>query len=242
MELLIMGKVLNGDAVRNKLNAAPSAYRAEILDGLLKINRDFIGDKKAIGLIRRKMYAKDTWSSGSLWKSKVVNLMKGRVMDPLTGQTVTRKGMLNLKTAGAGTGLLRQGISMNLQMGVMYRTKKKIDTALEFLEEGGTITSEKYMPIPVKGGNLGKSYQKFQYWMKSGQLQVVYRNGIALYFFKNKKGALGQESGKLMFVGRKKIDVKFKLGMRRAFEANKAKMNNRLEQSVNDATKRVNNA
>jgi len=246
MELIVQGKVLNMEAVQNRIGVSfvSAIFRDEIQKGLFKINRGFIGDKKSAGLMRKKAYSRDTWSSGRLWKTQVVNLIKGVILDPLTGQVVTVKRPI--KAGSAGGGLFNQGLSMSLKMGIWYRTKKPIHKALEFLDTGGTITSNKYMPVPIKGQDIGKFYQKFQYWRRSKQLTVIYKNGLAFYFFNYKSGRgnlrVGEEhSGKLVAVGKKKVDIKFKLQLDQNFKQNEPLMNRHMQTAAEKAVTRINN-
>jgi hypothetical protein len=141
-----------------------------------------------------------------------MNLFNGKVIDLLSGQVVTPKKIHAGWFSGAGSGATGSGVSMQLKMGVLYNTRKKIHEALEALEEPHTVTSNKYMPIPVSGSNLSKPYQKFQSWNKAGMFQVIYKNGLAFYFLNSAKGVLRSEKeqhGKLMFIGRKKANIKF---------------------------------
>jgi hypothetical protein len=236
MEVLVMGRVHNAEAIRNKILGIPVEVKAEVFEGMMKINRDFIGDKKMAGLMRRKLYARNTWRNSKLWETRVVNLLKGKVVDPLGGQVLTRKSFFSAKKAGLGGGMFGAGISMRLLMGVMYRTKKKLDEALEFFETGGTVTSDKYMPIPVKGGDIGKAYTKFKYWLRAGKFTVIYKNGLAFYFLRN--GPRSRDD--LKFVGRKNVNIKFKLQMKQNFAMNESKMQKRLADSIDAATRRLN--
>lgn len=236
-----MGRVLNADTVKQKLTGSPAVYREEILSWLLNENTSFIGSKTKTGLIRQRLYDKRRWSDSGTWRKQVVNLVNGKIIDPLTGQVVTRKGLVSAK--GTGGGLFNQGISMNLKMGVMYRNQKQIHKAMEFLEEGGTISSDKYMPVPVHGSNMVKAFEKFRYWLKNNMFTVIYKNGVALYFLNNKRGGVleGEKmKGKLMFVGKKSININFKIGLRNAFEARKGAMISRGELAVDKGTKRLN--
>ena len=38
---------------------------------------------------------------------------------------------------------------MKLRAGTLYTEKKKVHEIIEFLEQGGTIRSSKYMPVPI---------------------------------------------------------------------------------------------
>ncbi|MBE3144595.1 MAG: hypothetical protein IMZ61_11820, partial [Planctomycetes bacterium] len=222
------------EQVKRMFDQAPGVFRNEFHRTLLGVNRWFIGDKRQAGIVRRKIVNKRRWIDSKGWRSQVVNLVKGKVVDPLTGQVVTRKGMLG---AGSGTGLFKKGISMTLQMGVLYRNKKQIDTALEFLETGGNVSTSKYMPIPVQGGGMAKAFKKFKYWMQTGKLTAVYKNGIALYFLNNGTGERKRDD--LKFIGKKNVNVRFNIGLKPSFEYSKGRINTELAGAVERAAKKA---
>lgn len=195
MQLMLMGRVVGTEQVRQMLGRAPAYFQRTILGWLLKEVELFIGSKKADGIIRGNINKKRRWVDGRSWRTNVVNLFRGQVVDVLTGQAVNFKSM----QAGAGTGATGRGFSMVCRMGVLYRTQKDIHRALEFLESGGRISSDKYMPVPLKGSDIDKSYVKFKHWLRTGEIHTVYRNGLVLYFLKDK----------LVFVGRKAVNVLF---------------------------------
>lgn len=235
MELLIMGRVIGADELHKKMDSWPGIYHHKILSWLMFENEKFIGTRKSAGAMRNKLLRKQRWIGG-LWENKVVHLLKGRIVDALGGGIVTHK---TINAAGAGGGLLRSGLSMVLQMGVLYRNRKKIHEALEFLEEGGNISSEKYMPVPVKGSMMTKAYGKFQHWMSSKILSVAYRNGVALYFL-NKK-ATGEKAGKLVFVGLRRASIKWQMLLKQSFEARRGAIVGRGIGIINEATKKAQN-
>lgn len=239
MELIIMGRVLNADAVKKKFDDCPGVYHNEIFSWLRGENFSFIGSKTKPGIIRERVLQKRRWSDSGTWRTQVINLINGKIIDPLNGQIVTKKGLSSSK--GIGTGLFNQGLSMNLKMGIMYRNRKKIHEALEFLETGGTITSDKYMPLALSGSSMNKAYQKFQYWLKAGMFNVIYKNGIALYFLNKKGGAQNKDRKNLKFVGRKKVTINFKLGIQSTFDARKGLIISHGQEAVERATVKVNN-
>lgn len=234
MQLVLTGEVHGNEQVKRMFDKAPGVFRNEILGALLRVNRWIIGDKKSTGVIRKKIISRKRWIDSSGWRSQVVNLVKGKVVDPLTGQVVTRKRMLGL---GSGTGLFKKGISMTLQMGVIYRNKKQIDTALEFLETGGSVSTSKYMPVPVQGSGMAKAFKKFKYWMQTGKLTAVYKNGIALYFLNNGTGERKRDD--LKFVGKKNVNVRFNIGLNTVFNSRQGMISSSLNRALETAAKKA---
>lgn len=208
-DIVITGKVIGDEKVKRMFNAMPAIFRTEYLKWLGFEITHFIGSRKQNGAIRNYLEKQKRWSDKKSWASKVIGLFKGVVIDPLTGRLVSQKSIGSVM--GSGTGAMSTGISMTARMGMLAKNKKQIHRAMEFLEEGGEISSSKYMPVPVSGMGISKPYQKFQHWLKSGQFFVVYRGGKAFYFFKKKKGELevGGKIGKLMFVGYRRTNIKF---------------------------------
>jgi hypothetical protein len=199
MEVVIMGKVHGMKDVEKMFASCPGILRNELLNWLLFENRLFIGDKKISGAVRNRLERTKTWISGQGWKTQVSGLFKGYVVDPLTNQRVSYRA-INKSNLVAGTGLFGSGISMVLKMGLLYTNQKPIHKAVESLTEPHNVTSEKYMPIPVKGLNISKPYAKFKWWLKSGKFRVAYKNGMAFYFWKDKPK---KDRSALMFVGKK---------------------------------------
>jgi hypothetical protein len=238
MELLVMGKVHGIEDINRMFSNCPTVLRNELLRWLLFENEKFIGTKKINGAIRNSLERKRTWIGNSAWKKQVVTLFKGYVVDPITNQQVTFK-KLNAGTFGAGTGVLGTGVSMRLKMGMMYRNKRQIHEALESLDESHSVNSSKYMPVPVKGLNISKPYTKFSYWLKQGMFNVVYKNGLALYFLKGKKGSSESSNGPLMFVGRKNVNVKWRLGFNMAWANRQSGVIPRGEAAINKAVQKI---
>jgi hypothetical protein len=230
MDMVISADFINKNAVFRKLAGSPAVYRREVFRWLLRENSIFIGTRTKPGIVRRKLLARRRWSDGGSWRSQVLGLVKGRVVDPVSGAIVTKAG-------SAGQGILGGGISMKLQMGVLYRTRKKIHTALEFLEAGGTIKNNKFMPVPVKGSGMSKAYEKFRSWLRSGRFTVIYKGGMAFYFL-NKNHP--RQRSDLKFVGYKNVGVKFNIGMRPAFEARKPAINAAGQAAIDKATQEQN--
>lgn len=239
MDIAIQGKVIGDDKVMRMFKAMPSVFRYEYLKWLNFESGQFIGNKKHDGDIKNFLNRQRRWSDKKGWRSQVVGLFKGVVTDPITGKFVNYGSIK--ATMGSGTGLGSTGISMNLRMGMLVRNKKQIHRAMEFLEEGGEISSSKYMPVPLAGLGLSKPYEKFKYWLKTGQLFVVYRGGKAFYFFKKKKAALevGGKQGRLMFVGYKRTHVKFHIHFNQAWQARQPGVISRGEAATNRAVAEV---
>jgi len=232
MEFKVMGKVHGLEDVQRMFSSCPLRLKRELLAWLLDEGKRFIGKKGRDGLIRQQLSNRKRWSDSGSWRTQVLGLLKSRVVDPITGKVINQKEF-SPKSSGtwSGSGILGTGLSMNLQMGLLYRNKKKIHEALEFLETGGSIHSDKYMPIPVQGSNLSKAYEKFKHWYESGEFNVVYKNGLALYFLKSR----GRNRSALMFVGRKNVNVKMRINLIPQFEAQKMAMEARASERIEKA-------
>lgn len=234
MDFMVMGKVTGLQDIQKMFASCPGILRNQLLSWLLFENQKFIGDKKLNGAIREKMERKKTWINGNPWRTQVRNLFKGYVVDPVTNQRVNFR-TINASTFGAGTGVVGGGISMSLKMGLMYRTQKQIHAALEALEESHTVSSDKYMPIPIKGSDLSKSYQKFKFWLSSGMFNIVYKNGLALYFLKSR----GKSRNALMFVGRKNTRVNFHFSFYQSWESRQLGFESRGNSAIDKAIAKI---
>lgn len=232
-ELMVMVRVLNPDKFKAAFAKTPVAVRNNMRSWLLSENMAFIGSKVKPGAFVRELQRKMTWQKNAAWKTQVTGLFKGKVVDPITGAIVSKT---SLSSVGAGTGVLGGGISMKLQMGMVYRNKKKIHTAMEFLEEGGSISNSKYMPVPVKGADIGKAYSKFKYWLKAGMFTVVYKGGKAYYFLKSR----GDSKDALMFVGLRRVSIKWHHSFHRIFDSQKIGLPGRGDAALDKAVRSVN--
>lgn len=206
-EVIIAARVINKEQFQANLARAPGLVKESIFKWLVYEGTAFIGTRTKDGIMRREMSRKTKWLGGQ-WRSQVMGLFKFRVVDAITGQAISRKGLIVDKSGMLGGGAFGTGISMSLKMGMMYNTQKQIHKAMEFLESGGDITSNKYMPIPLKDSGIGKAYTKFKSWLKAGDFYVLYKGGKAFYFLKRATLRSEKESlGKLMFVGLKRVKI-----------------------------------
>lgn len=219
-----MGRVHGEQQVMEMLSKTPNIFRRALMGWLWKEIGTFIGTKKMDGIIRRDLKKRKRWIDSRGWESKVVNLFSGKVVDFITGKSIN---MAAFNTAGniLGTGATGRGFSMMATTGLLYKKKRSIHGALEFLEEGGTIHNDKYMPIPVKGSGIEKAYPKFKNWLRSGRFNIIYKNGLAYYFLQNK----------LMYVGMKMVKVMFAHRFTQLAEARKAGINIRAGSAVDKA-------
>jgi hypothetical protein len=220
MELLIMGRVTGDKVVMEMFKKAPAVFRRVLLGWLWKESEMFIGTKKTNGIVRQKLLEKKTWAKAQQWRTSIVNLFTGKVVDYLSGRTITMKTADNL-----GGGAFGRGFSMMAKMGVFYTKKKKVHEAMEFLEQSGTIDSSKYMPIPIKGSNMSTPYAKFKAWASENKFRFIFKNGLILYYLKDK----------LMFVGRRVVHVKFAHQFNRLFNSYKPGIDGRAAAAVDKA-------
>lgn len=167
-DVLITGKI-SGDEVQGLMRRSPRVFSRYINKFLFKEARVFIGDKKKDGIVRRQ-FANKLTAKNQPWETKMVHLFNFAFND---------KGNLD----------------RTLEMGILANNKKHIHEVLQYLGEGGEVTSDKFMPIPIwqnLGADIKKQHGLFLWKMKAGDLFTVYKNGKAYYFDKNEpdKGAL----------------------------------------------------
>jgi len=149
---------------------------------------------------------------------------------------------------------------LTLTMGVMRKGRHQLKEALEFLSQGGTITSSSEMPIPMyknlktsgyRGGisegsvKTGLKSKAFRKHIETGKLVGLKKGGNTYYFNKdaqrNNRGKFSRSD--LLFIGVHSITVRKMLTGRLDFKAQfnkkKGKMVERGQRAVDRATKKV---
>lgn len=121
-------------------------------------------------------------------------------------------------------------INMGMKAGVLYTNKKKIHEIMEFLGNGGTINSSKFMIVPSKNLNKGvkKHHGYFKQQLKASKLFAVYQNNKAYYFDK--------VTNQLMFTGVKTVKVKKQFDVENEWNKRKPSIINRCEKMIDKAT------
>ena len=176
-----------------------------------------------------------------------------------------RDGTWAKQVAGLFSGEVRYSNNINklkLKMGILPR-KHQLKRAMEFLAEGGSISSGKEMPIPMYrnieaagyhgpfiGGNVnsGLTSKAFKAFANRNQLAPLSKGGVTYYFNKkakrNSKGQFDRED--LLFMGVHGITVRKTLTNRFDFEkrfySKKEKMIVRGQKKIDRAVKDVERA
>ena len=201
----INGSVTGDKLVTDMINRAPKLYQNAILGWLLKERNSFVGDKRKDGAFRKKLLRKKTLT-GKTWEPKVVRIFKGWI--------------------NGG-----HKIGMTLEMGFPTTRKRKIHKIMESLTKRHTITSSKYMPIPVYKNipGQGSASKLFHRKARAEEFTMIFKGGKILYF--DKVG-----SKELLFVGTKKVKVKKKFDFQKDWNRRIPAVMRRYEKAINRAT------
>lgn len=214
------GITKGSENVVKMINRAPLVYEKIVRTWLYSERNSFVGGSRKSqikdGVFRKKLLRKKN-SRGEGWSEKVVRLFKGEIKDI-------------------------KSINMTLHMGVLYNNKKEMHTILESLGEDHTITSSKFMPVPIYKNlhvsALYKSYMVFINKIKKKELSIV-RNGDSILYFNrtNDKYNPDRKKGELLFVGRRKIRVKKQFQFEADWMRRGPAVIERYYKAINKATK-----
>ena len=167
---------------------APEVFADEIDHWFNKERLSFLGAKKnADSGIKGKLLAKQRWGKGGGWSPSIV------------GQFISAKNH---------PGQLQASMSMGFAPG------SPLEDAMELLEKGGTVESDKYMPVTNWSGlkQLGvtKNPQKeFQEMSAANSLFAIKGKGDRILWLSKVFG--NSQAGfkpLLLFIGMKKIKIK----------------------------------
>lgn len=188
--ITIAGKVYNDKKVAYALGYAPQVFRRRLLGGLLAERNYFVGGKgpsgnKVDGVFRRKLLRKKN-SKGTPWPINVVRIFRGEVNNAE-------------KIDG-----------MKLVMGAGIRKQSEFVQIMNFLGNGGAISNDKFMPIPVYRNlpDTKTPYKTFKRMYDSDEL-VGIREGNRFYWFRKHSSGMSDDhiANDLLFVGVKNITV-----------------------------------
>jgi hypothetical protein len=236
----IQGRLKGDKEVIAALNRAPGTFLFQLRRWLEDERANMLGGKDSTGKIRKgyreilsNIPAK---KKGRKWSKRVSNLFKGSI--PYV------KNINDLK----------------LSMGLLSRKRHQLQTALEFLGEGGTITSSRKMPVPFirnirsSGYSAGMSMgsvktglksKAFKFFMDNDRLTRIEDGGVTLWFDKNKrlKRGDGFRENALLFIGLRGVKVEKRLVGRRDFFARWDRISmasvNRGQTAVDKAVRQV---
>lgn len=215
--------LLGGDRVLFALRKAPDVFREEVDHWFNKERVSFMGYKDSSkakydgGGIRGKLFNRKRLGRAGGWSPQVVGNFKGEKTDAR-----------NI-----------QGAGLNTEMVFRVSERSKIYDGLALLEKGGTVTSSKFMPIPVFNslaqiGITGNYHGAFKDKAESGELLPIRpknKPGI-LYWFYNKNGYR-----LLLFVGKKSIKVKKQYDFLRTWNKRYPNVMLRGEKALDRATR-----
>lgn len=193
MEIKLENKVDGLDNFKRVVKEAPKAFEKSTFKFLKKEGGSFIGSKDKDGLFRRQVMRKKS-KEGNEFPLKMARIFKAWVYDS------------------------SNSFDFDLSMGIFYKTKRKIHTVMEFLNEGGTITNRKIMPIPnrrsetIKRTRPAKRYNLFKSMLQAKQLFFVKKRGK--YFWVD-------VYGEVLFFGSRSVKVKQKYNLETSWDKRK---------------------
>lgn len=182
----------------------------ERISFLGKSIRQNVGTKGIRGkLLNRGLFAGRTPRSGLGWSPQIV------------GQFVSYKRNKN---------------AIDLEMKMEFAKNSPMKKAMEIEETGGTVSSNKFMPIPMYRnlaaiGVVSKFHENF----KSMTLVPVKKNNNLYWFYKYGGMMI------LAFVGKKQIKIHKQFDFHRTWERRHASVINRGQKAMDQATRKVEN-
>ena len=229
--ITIQGRLKNDKEIARALGRSPKTMQRYLRAWLIDERARFVGGKDSRGK-RRKGYR---------------NILENRRLRKRPGTWATQvtglfKGYVNA----------RRMQNMEMRAGVGLNNPRQIHKALWKLQEGGSITSSKYMPIPIykniskvgvtRGFWRGKVFKRM---IQKGDIVGLQSGGDIYYFdkdFRRRRGAGFKRSG-LLFIGTKRISVSKQFTGRYdfygRFERMRPAMLNRARGVVDRATRKI---
>jgi hypothetical protein len=130
----------------------------------------------------------------------------------------------------------RGTLGVKVTMGIVQ--DNPLTKGLELLEKGGTISSDKYMPVPVyrnlaQVGVVRDAYGAFKERSEAGQLTGINQGNRMLWFYNRNGHRL------LLFVGKKQMKVKKQFTFTRAWQQREPSVIRRGQLAADKATKQV---
>lgn len=229
------GKVYGASRVAYMMGFAPKEMSRAVFVGFLKTRDQFIGSSKKKGnkpgLVRRRIERRKNWG--------------GRISPTQNSPTWTRQFSGLLK--GAVSGEMDLLKTLSLHMGVLYRTKRPINAAMEEMVEGARITAKGSMLIiPMyenlqrvgvfcKTGNSGLELKRYE---ARGTMFVLQR-GTKTLFYDQDLWSHGDKQNALMFVGVQAIKIKKQFDFYDQWAGFEKRANRLIEAAVDRGVKRL---
>ena len=236
--LQVEGKVYGDKAVSFALGRAPEIFEQQLIRGMLHEKNLFIGKKKGgHGVFGRKLERRALWGGrvskyGSTWSSQAVSAFKGW-------------------TSG-------KGFNTQLQMGVLYNTRKRIHEALEALSTGTVISGIKNLVVPmykniqaIKGGGaytkMSSAGSYLSRWnqdktpgSKDAEGLVRIQHGNKTYWYDKKTLEEGRPLSALVFISKPSVSVKKQFDFERDWKKREPAALERIRKGFDKATEKVN--
>ena len=210
---------LDNGRVLYAFRKAPDVFADEIDHWFNKERLSFLGAKKnATSGIKGKLLSKQRWGQGGGWSPSIVGQFKSAKNHP---------------------GQLQASMSMGFAPG------SPLEDAMELLEKGGTVKSNKFMPIPV-WGNLKQlgiekgAHATFDEMSAANSMFAIKgRGGSILWLSKVFGNSQKGYKPLLLFVGMKQLKIKKQFDFHRAWERRYPKVIRRGEMAIFRATRKV---
>jgi hypothetical protein len=221
---------LDNGRVKYAFQRAPAVFADEIDHWFNKERLSFLGARRnAKGGIKGKLLHKERWGRGGGWSPSIV------------GQFTSSKTY--------------QGqIDASMSMG--FAPGSKLEDAMELLEKGGTISSSKFMPIPVwenlqKAGVMTNqdvrssvkesAHHAFKEMSEGNSLFSIPGRGGTILWLSKVFGDWNSRSRRplLLFIGKKSIRVRKQFDFTRTWLKRYPKVMRRGEMSIYRATRKV---
>jgi hypothetical protein len=239
-ELTLTGKIYGHEDIVEMVNIAPQVYIRHMRSLLNKIGRYFIGSNKSSKTKGASVKGRSR-KARLAFNDKFVDSPKRGL---IRGQLIGKKNSLhqpwedkfinaaiNYRLTDSNT------LNMKMRAGVIYTNKKKIHELMEFFEQGGTINNSKYMPVPIydnfrsKFNNFKNQHSIFTSMMRQKKLGLILKGSKVYYIDKS--------TGKILFVGTKRVTVKKQYDFYGKWNAAQGKITSDFMDAVDNATKKV---
>ena len=215
---ITIGMKIEDYRVRAALEAAPKIFADEIDHWYNKERRAFLGTKSGSG----------SWG------------LKARLAKkPVFGHP--EDGGWAPQVLGQFKSFKKNKDTLHPEMTMEFAPESPLEKAMEILEKGGTVDSQKFMPIPnwtnlKAAGYTGKFYFAFKALAESGKLFPVKQGSDTLLWFMMIGGRK-----LLMFTGKKHIRIHKQFTFRDAWERKYPAVMDRGLQAIDRAVRRTEN-
>ena len=174
------GAKVDTKQVLELMDKAPGRFAKVVRKWLMNEGAGFTGSRKKTGSFRRSLSRKKHKGREGTWDDSIGRMFKFYV----TPRTIWK-----------------DFTSMQMTAGIMGEGKTK--EGIKLLQTGGSISSPKYMPVPVWSNLTAAGITKdapgtFKRWAAAGKLEYIIKGGRVYWFYNDK----------LVFRGVKRITVK----------------------------------